>query len=99
MNGFFLLTVLSLILIMLVVVTWWLRNFEKETAELEEGETTTLISKRENVVTIQTFVYTAIVLTSVCLVVSVYLIFRGTIWEGHLMEWMNIVVRLMHITF
>ncbi|MBS1742778.1 MAG: urate hydroxylase PuuD [Bacteroidetes bacterium] len=24
---------------------------------------------------------------------------RGTVWEGHLMEWMNLIVRLMHITF
>jgi uncharacterized membrane protein len=99
MNGFFLLILLLLILVMLVVVTWWLRSVEKETAVLEEGEGATQASKRDNVVTIQTFVYTAIVLTSVCLVVSLYLIFKGTIWEGHLMEWMNIVVRLMHITF
>ena len=24
---------------------------------------------------------------------------KGTVYEGHLMEWLNIVVRLMHITF
>ena len=24
---------------------------------------------------------------------------KGTPWEGHLMEWLNIVVRVMHITF
>ena len=47
----------------------------------------------------QTFVYTSIILVSVSMVIVVYLMLRGTIWEGHLMEWMNIIVRLMHITF
>ncbi|MBS1734699.1 MAG: urate hydroxylase PuuD [Bacteroidetes bacterium] len=33
------------------------------------------------------------------MVAALYLVLRGSVWEGHLMEWMNIVVRLMHITF
>ncbi len=99
MNGLVLLLLLLAVLIMLVVMTWWLRTVEKETTALEAEEATRLTSKRENVVTAQTFVYTAIVLTVICMLVSVYLIVNGTIWEGHLMEWMNIVVRLMHITF
>ena len=33
------------------------------------------------------------------MVACLYLLVRGTVWEGHLMEWLNIIVRLMHITF
>ena len=48
---------------------------------------------------IQGWVYTAIVLTSIAIIVSIYFIVKGTLWEGHLMEWLNIVIRVMHITF
>ncbi|MBK7376884.1 MAG: urate hydroxylase PuuD [Chitinophagaceae bacterium] len=33
------------------------------------------------------------------MVASLYLYVSGTAWESHLMEWMNIVLRLMHVTF
>ena len=33
------------------------------------------------------------------MVIALYLLVKGTVWEGHMMEWLNIVVRLMHITF
>ena len=43
--------------------------------------------------------YTAIILVSVAMVGALYIYVKGTPWEGHLMEWLNIVIRLMHITF
>ncbi len=45
------------------------------------------------------YVYAAIGLTFCCLLFFVYMATNGTVWQGHLMEWLNIVVRLMHITF
>ena len=48
---------------------------------------------------IQGWIYTAIVLTIVAIIASIYFMVKGTPWEGHLMEWMNIVVRVMQITF
>ena len=45
------------------------------------------------------YVYTALVMVMVTIVMVVYLQVVGTPWEGHLHEWMNIIVRWMHITF
>lgn len=45
------------------------------------------------------YVYAAIGLTFCCLLFFVYMATNGTVWQGHLMEWLNIVVRRMHITF
>ncbi len=99
MSGYFLLTVLFIVLIMLVIITYWLRTVQKNNDAEEEADIEKTTAEKYNVVTSQTFIYTAIVLTTMGIIVSVYLIVKGTEWEGHLMEWMNIVVRLMHITF
>ena len=99
MNGYILLSVLFFIVIMLVIITYWLNTVKKQNEMAEEGNEPKFPVQKNDVVTSQTFVYTAIVLTVVCMIVSIYLIVKGSIWEGHLMEWMNIVVRLMHITF
>jgi len=94
-----LLIVLAAILLMLVVMTYFLRNVYKSYDEADEAGDDSAEKKKEEMSASQTFVYTSIVLVSVSMVIAVYFILRGTIWEGHLMEWLNIVVRLMHITF
>ena len=95
-----LLSVLVIILIMLVVITYFMRSVKDEHAlEEDSNETAEYEKKSEQLSGSQTFIYSAIVLTAVCIVIALYFILKGTIWEGHLMEWMNIVVRLMHITF
>jgi uncharacterized membrane protein len=45
------------------------------------------------------FIYAAIVLVIITMLVFTYLIVKGTPLESHMMEWLNIVVRVMHITF
>jgi uncharacterized membrane protein len=45
------------------------------------------------------FLYAAIVLLIVVALLFVYFLVRNTTWEGHIMEWLNILVRVMHITF
>jgi uncharacterized membrane protein len=53
----------------------------------------------EGGLSIQGFSY-ALVLLTVFFVLGVFYVFiKGSAWEGHLMEWLNIVVRLMHVTF
>ncbi|RSK50407.1 hypothetical protein EI291_06950 [Hymenobacter rigui] len=47
----------------------------------------------------QGFAYALTVLAVVFVLAVGYQFAQGTAWEGHLMEWLNIVVRLMHITF
>ena len=99
MSGYFLLALLFMVLIMLVIITYWLRAVQKNNDAEEEADAEKPMAEKYNVITSQSFIYTAIVLTTIGIIVSLYLIIKGTIWEGHLMEWMNIVVRLMHITF
>lgn len=47
----------------------------------------------------QAFIYAGIVLAAIAVVLSIWMTVKGTPYEGHLMEWLNIIVRLMHITF
>ena len=94
-----LLIILSAILLMLVIMTYYLRTVHIGYDEADEAGDGSAEKKKEEVSASQTFVYTSIVLVSVSMVIVVYLMLRGSIWEGHLMEWMNIIVRLMHITF
>ena len=50
-------------------------------------------------VTGQNYIYTGILLAIVGILVNTYILVKGTPLESHMMEWLNIVVRLMHITF
>ncbi|MEO5942730.1 MAG: urate hydroxylase PuuD [Ferruginibacter sp.] len=100
MIGVTLLIVLLIILIMLVVMTYFMHAAQKEHALQEETADENLYwKKKESLVGSQTFLYAAIVLTSISIVFALYFLVKGTIWERHLMEWLNIIVRLMHITF
>ena len=49
--------------------------------------------------TLQGYSYALVLLAVVAGVGIAYVLARDSPWAGHLMEWMNIVVRLMHITF
>lgn len=98
MLGIILLSVLGFVLVMLSIMTYYLRGIARQ-AETEDEAGAGIEKKKEEIASSQNFVYTALVLVSVGLVASLYIYVRGTAWEGHLMEWMNMVVRLMHITF
>ena len=91
MTGIILLIALFVVLIMLVVITYYLRSV-KDQIDQKEEETAGISSS-------QTFVYTAIILTVVGMVIAVFLYVKGTPWEAHLMEWLNIIIRWMHFTF
>ncbi len=76
---------------MLIVMTWRVHAISKKLSGNEkELERTGLI---------QGWIYAAILFTILCLIASVYFMVRGTPYEGHLMEWLNIVIRVMHLTF
>ncbi|WP_206599859.1 urate hydroxylase PuuD [Hymenobacter glacialis] len=49
--------------------------------------------------TLAGYSYALILLAVVAGVGICYVLVRDSLWAGHLMEWLNIVVRLMHITF
>ncbi|MEO6488582.1 MAG: urate hydroxylase PuuD [Ferruginibacter sp.] len=94
-----LLVVLSAILLMLIIMTYYLRTVKSGYEEADEAGEHGAEKKKDGMIGSQTFVYTAIILVVVSMLVAIYLLLRGTIWEGHMMEWLNIIVRLMHITF
>ena len=61
---------------------------------VEESEAT-----NEKLITVQNFIYTGILLVIIGLIINTYILVKGTPRESHLMEWLNIIVRVMHITF
>lgn len=85
--------VLAVIFVMLVTLTHRLPALVRGAHEEGADE------KHDNLSLYQGFVYTAMVLTGIAAVALTWWLVQGTPWEGHLMEWLNIVVRLMHITF
>jgi uncharacterized membrane protein len=76
---------------MLVIMTYRVHTIIKKNEEDEE--------KLEKAHSIQNRVYAAIIFTIITIIASIYFMVKGTVYEGHLMEWLNIVVRLMHFTF
>ena len=86
-----LLVILSLVLVAMIVMTYSLRNMVHHPAATEAAQ--------EKASAIQTWLYAGIIATILAIIASIYFLCRGTVYEGHLMEWLNIVVRVMHITF
>lgn len=91
---------LAFILILLVVMTYHFRSIEKREGKtpgeiVDDSETVF----EERIGLSQGWMYAAIVFTIITAIAVFYLLVKGTVYEGHLMEWLNIIVRLMHITF
>ncbi len=91
--------ILLIVLVFLVVMTYKFRAFEKEHPIQFESEDVDGDKRKENVILSKGFVYATLVLTIVAMLICVYVFLRGTIWEAHMMDWLNLIVRLMHITF
>ena len=87
--------VLIIIMVFLVVITYRFSTLEKENSISGKNSD----EENEKVILSKGFVYAALVLTIITLLICVYVSLRGTIYEAHMMEWLNIIVRLMHITF
>ena len=89
----FLISTLFICFIVIVAMTYKMHHHIKSCKENNEDE------KAERLQTLQNWFYVLIVLSSVCGVFIIYMLLQGTIWESHLFEWMNLVVRWIHITF
>ena len=99
-------TVLIILLISVIIILLFLtrfshqvQNLKKKVANeeaLDEDEREKLI---ENFVHSNEFIYTGITFCFLAIVYLVYFYFRDTIYIGHIQEWLNIVIRWMHITF
>jgi uncharacterized membrane protein len=78
------------VLCMLTVFSFRMRRFAGEQAGGDSNEKSNLI---------QNWIYAAIVLSIVAMVSAVYFLVKDGPYEGHVLEWLNILLRVMHITF
>jgi len=74
---------------MMIIMTYNIHTHQK-TAEEE---------KREKILLVQGWLYAGITATIIGMIAAVYFLVKGSVLEGHLMEWLNLVVRVMHFTF
>ena len=98
MFHFLIYSILVLILIMLIWMTYHFRTLSGETENEIKNNAESDVYKNK-VLGSHNFIYAAIILVIITMLVFTYLIVKGTPMESHLMEWLNIVVRVMHITF
>ncbi|MEJ7586366.1 MAG: urate hydroxylase PuuD [Ferruginibacter sp.] len=85
--------VLGLILLVLIIITYRFHSVKRNKQEEEPAGHTASISLSQG------FVYTSIILVIVLMLAFTWYLLKGTPREAHLMEWLHIVIRLMHVTF
>jgi len=83
--------VLSAIFVMLLLLTYQFPAIIKKNEDVEE--------KSASIISMQNFIYAVLVLVIILLLTHTYFVIKGTAWESHMMEWMNIILRVMHVTF
>ena len=88
-----LLILLLLVLVVLTIITYRIHAV----SDRHKDDDSTEVSERVGL--IQGWIYAALIFTIFAIIATIYFVVRGTPYEGHLMEWLNIVVRVMHITF
>ena len=93
----FLIAVLAFILIMLIRLTFQFNDIAKAGHENKNDEHDN--SHEQSLTLSHGFVYTLIIISTVAILFLTWLYFKGSPMESHFMEWLNIIVRLMHITF
>ena len=57
------------------------------------------VVSEEKQVTIQNYIYVGILLMIFGITANTWFLVKGSPLESHLMEWLNIIIRVMHITF
>src|SRR5688572_8042372 len=85
--------ILAVILVMLIVMSYRLPAILKHNSSNNDEK------QQEKINTTQNFIYAGIVLVILAIVGNTYLLVKETPRESHLMEWLNIIIRVMHFTF
>lgn len=75
--------------VMMIIMTYSIHSHHKTAGE----------EKQERISMVQGWLYAGITATIIGMIAAVYFLVKGTVLEGHLMEWLNLVVRVMHFTF
>jgi len=90
------------ILVLLLILTQLSHQVQKQKLDVAKDEKLGEEKQDlflEKLVNSNEFIYTGIVACFLILVAVVYYYLKDTIYVGHMHEWMNIVVRWLHITF
>jgi uncharacterized membrane protein len=91
---------LVIILFFMIRLSYHLRKMALNLNDKPDNENEIITEQyKESLNNTQGFIYATILGIVISLLFFFWLIVKGTLYEAHLMEWMNIVVRLMHITF
>ena len=85
--------ILAVILVMLIIMSYRLPAILKHNSSSNDEK------HQERINTTQNFIYAGIVLVILAIVGNTYLLVKGTPRESHLVEWLNIIIRVMHFTF
>ena len=85
--------ILAVILVMLIIMSYRLPSVLKHNSPNNNEKDEARLNTTQN------FIYAGIVLVILAIVGNTYLLVKGTPRESHLMEWLNIVIRVMHFTF
>lgn len=93
MTFFLLYGLLFGILLMLVLLTYRLPAIARKYGMEDDEKSNARLGY------VQNRLYTLILLVVIAAVICTYLLVKDTPWKAHLMEWLNIVIRVMHITF
>jgi uncharacterized membrane protein len=93
MIEFFLLFAWLVIFSVVIFTTYRLHHAIKHFKNLEKDAKVDALQSSQN------WFYALIVIASVCGIGILYLFLKGTIYESHFFEWLNLTVRLIHITF
>jgi uncharacterized membrane protein len=80
-----------LLLVMLIIMSYRIHAISKQQGKYEDHHERTGV--------VLGWIYAAIIFAIIAAIACVYFLVKGTPYEGHLLEWLNIVVRVMHITF
>lgn len=91
----------GIILLLLIYLTYKLEAILKHNQSVAEDEilTTEKTIWQDKLHYAKGFIYFGIALTIVAILLVFYTQIKGSVYEGHFREWLNIIVRWAHITF
>src|SRR5215831_16778677 len=87
-----------LLALLLAFCTWLTFRFSS-IVKAKDAHGNKAVDYSEKISSFQNYTYAVILLLIVAILVCIYLFLKDSVWEAHMMEWLNIVVRVMHITF
>ena len=90
-------SILAGILLMLIILSYYFQSLIDDKKDIEDDSKTEVFKKKID--STKGYVYTCIILAIIIILIITYLVIKGTPWENHMMEWLNIIIRVMHITF